>query len=101
MIDTHILIWAGTTIIGVIGGAIGVKKLPILRNGKQSGCPDPECHNEVINTSKTVIELKDSFGKFKDDIYPKINDTVVMVSRIEGYLKGLQDGKDHGLSSKT
>jgi hypothetical protein len=102
MINVDILIWAGTTLIGVIGGAVGAKKLPVRRNGKQSGCPDPECHNEVMNTSKAVGELKDSFSKFKDDVYPKINDTATAVSEISGYLKGLQDGKGaSGLSSKS
>jgi hypothetical protein len=61
------------------------KELKIV---KSESCPDPSCHNEVINTSNNVKELNRKFEKFEEDIYPKINDTAVVVGEIKGFLKG-------------
>lgn len=96
-IDGSVLVWAGTTIAAIAGGAFGGRKLPIIRNGKNvvNTCPDPDCHNEVMSTSQAISELKTDFSRFKEDIYPKINKTAEDVSKIEGYLKGLANGKEH------
>ena len=75
--------------------ALVLKKFGYIHFGKKNGdgCPDSDCHNTVENTSEHLSELKTDFQKFKEDIYPKINQTSEDVS----YIKGWIDGKKNGM----
>ena len=105
-IDPEIAQGVGLLVGAMGGGYAAVKKWPFFKSQKSGagsqkpegksngGCPDPSCHNEVINTSRNVSELKLKFQRFEDDIFPKINGTAVDVAEIKGYIKGLHNSKD-------
>lgn len=53
-------------------------------------CPDPECHNQMLDTAKELGELK----KFvTESIAPKVERTAKDVAYIRGWIDGLKDGK--------
>jgi len=81
-------IFTGTvTIIG--GVALILKKLNFIQIGKKNGgCPNTA---KVTKNTEDIAELDGYFTKFKEAIYPKINQTAEDVSFIKGWINGQKE----------
>ncbi len=95
--------WYGET--GLIATGVGslgfciilCKRHGIWPKGNHKGCPDPMCHNTVLQTHEEVKKINKSFEDFKSDIYPQINNTAKSLERIAGYLDGLKEAKKNSM----
>lgn len=85
----------------LVGGYGAFRLINLLRNKKApqqpgphshpdpAGCPDPGCQTKLTGE---IQDLKEGFNKFKEEIFPKINDTAEGVARIEGWIEGIKNG---------
>lgn len=90
------LITGMVIIIGAAGTAankLGWLKFGWNNNGSKApaGCPDPACHEaielrlaQIEEAREDIAEVKRSLSK---DVFPAINATAQVVSRIEGRLE--------------